>query len=167
MAFALFQCRKNLLFMTIHPKAKRRNTRGFKYIVQLQARSYKLLDSNLYYCFSTRTIWAILQFDWFPRPILSANITFPQCYGTLSRQVTVKVMSSLQSWFQNFLLTRFACFQAIFLCRSKADVRTRLNVHVRSVIRKTVKLTKTALSNDRFSAIVWEAHLLNTVMFSA
>ena len=30
----------------------------------------------VYYCLSTRTIWAILQFDWFPRRILSANITF-------------------------------------------------------------------------------------------
>ena len=113
----------------------------------------------MYYCLSTRTVWAILQFDWFPRPILSANITFPQCYGTLSRQVTVKVRSNLQSWLQNFLLTRFACFRAIFSCPSKADVRTRLNVHVRSVIRKTVKLTKTTLSNDRFSAIVWEAYI--------
>ena len=70
--------------------------------------------SILYYCLSTHTIWAILQFDWFPRPILSANITFPQCYGTLSRPVAVKVRSNLQSWFQNFLLTLFACFQAIF-----------------------------------------------------
>ena len=40
-----------------------------------------------------------------------------------------------------------------FLCRSNADVPTRLNVHVRSVIRTTAKLTKTALSNDTFSAI--------------
>ena len=32
-----------------------------------------------------------------------------------------------------------------FLCCSNANVPTRLNVHVRSVIRKTVKLTKTAL----------------------
>ena len=95
-----------------------------------------------------------MQFDWFPRPILSANITFLQCYGTLSRQVTVKVRSNLQSWFQNFYLTRFACFQAILSCRSNTDVPTRLNVHVRSVKRKTLKLTKTALGNDTFSAIV-------------
>ena len=67
-----------------------------------------------YYCLSTHTIWAILRFDWFPRPILLANITFPQCHGTLSRQVAVKVRSNLQSWFHNFLLTMFACFQAIF-----------------------------------------------------
>ena len=93
----------------------------------------------MYYCLSTRTIWAILQFDWFPRPILSANITFPQCYGTLSRQVTVKVRSNLQSWFENFLLTRFACFQAIISCRSNADVPTRLNVHVRSVWQENIE----------------------------
>ena len=105
----------------------------------------------LHYCSSTRTIRTVVQFDWFPRHILSANITFPQCYGTLSRQVTVRVRSNFQSWFQNFLSTRFACFKTIF---SNTDVPTRLNVHVKSVIRKTLKLTKTALSNDTFSAIV-------------
>ena len=51
-------------------------------------------------------------------------------------------------------LIRFTCFQAIFSCRSNADVLTRLNVHMRSVIRKTLKLTKTALNNDTFNAIV-------------
>ena len=58
-----------------------------------------------------------------------------------------------------------------FLCHSNADGPTRLNVHVRSVIRKTVKLTKTALSNDTCSVQSFEKliydHLLNTVMFSA
>ena len=110
------------------------------------------------YCLSAHTIWAILQFDWFPRPILSANITFPQCYGTLSRQVTVKVRSNLQSWFQNFLLTMFACFQAISV-PFKRWCTNSLNVQLRSVIRKIVKLTTTTLSSDTFSAIVWEAYM--------
>ena len=38
--------------------------------------------------------------------------------------------------------------------RSNADVPIRLNVHVKSVIRKTLKLTKTDLGNDTFGAIV-------------
>ena len=109
----------------------------------------------------------ILQFDWFPRRILSANITFPQYYATLSRQVTVKSEVQSPKLVSKFPLNRFACFQAIFLCRSNADVLIRLNVHVRSVIRKTLKqLWVMTHSVQSFDKLIYYHHL-NTVMFSA
>ena len=69
--------------------------RKLKHGVQYEGTAREKCHDILNYCLSTRTILAIPHFDWFSRRSLSANITFPQCYATLSRQVTVKLMSNL------------------------------------------------------------------------
>ena len=107
-------------------------------------------QANIYnYCLSTRNL-----IKWFSRHILSANITFSQCYATLTRQVTVKTDVQSPKQVPKFPFNCACMLSSNFLCLSNADVPTRLNDHVRSVIRKAMKLTKTALDNYTFIAIV-------------
>ena len=108
--------------------------------------------------------------------IYSHNMSYPAVWLVPSTYTISEYYLSAVSWYtlklgnskskvqspklvSKFPFNYVCMLSGYFLCRSNADVPTRLNAHVRWVIRKTVKLTKTALGKDTFSAIVWEAYI--------